>query len=73
MSIGGGKTDQTKASVETILKYHNDLAILHCVSEYPCEYDRLGLENIGTSRSLPSCAIGSSDHFNGTLSGPLHT
>ena len=72
MSIGGGKTDQIKASVETILKYHNDLAILHCVSEYPCEYDRLGLENIKVlQEAFPSCAIGSSDHFNGTLSGPV--
>tara|TARA_B100000123_G_scaffold237671_1_gene189547 strand:- start:398 stop:1435 length:1038 start_codon:yes stop_codon:yes gene_type:complete len=72
MSIGGGKTDQIKASVETILKYHDDLAILHCVSEYPCEYDRLGLENIKVlQEAFPSCAIGSSDHFNGTLSGPV--
>lgn len=72
MSIGGGNIEQIKSSVETILSYHNSLAILHCVSEYPCEYDRLGLQNIGKLISdFPECTIGSSDHFNGTLSGPV--
>ncbi len=32
MSIGGGKADQIRASVELLLKYHHDVAILHCVS-----------------------------------------
>jgi N-acetylneuraminate synthase/sialic acid synthase len=54
------------------LTYHNDIAVLHCVSEYPCEFDRLGFSNIQTLISeFPDCAIGSSDHFNGTLSGPV--
>lgn len=72
MSIGGGKSDQIKSSIDTILSYHNNLAVLHCVSEYPCEYDRLGLGNITNLKNkFPECAIGSSDHFNGTLSGPI--
>ena len=72
MSIGGGKEDQIRSSVEILLKYHNKIAILHCVSEYPCEYNRLGLNNIETLiRDYPQCVIGSSDHFNGILSGPI--
>jgi len=72
MSIGGGKLDQVQASVEAISNYHNDYAILHCVSEYPCEYDRLGLDRIEMlSREFPGVTIGSSDHFNGILSGPV--
>jgi N-acetylneuraminate synthase/sialic acid synthase len=72
MSIGGGKSDQIESSIQTILKHHNNLAVLHCVSEYPCEYDRLGLGNISDLKNkFPDCAIGSSDHFNGTLSGPV--
>ena len=72
MSIGGGLIDQIRSSVEEILKIHNDLALLHCVSEYPCEFDRLGLGNIGDLiNEFPLCTIGSSDHFNGTLSGPI--
>jgi len=72
ISVGGGKADQIKSSVNVLLDYHNDISILHCVSEYPCEYNRLGLENIRVLLSeFPDCVIGSSDHFNGTLSGPI--
>ena len=72
MSIGGGNIEQIKSSISTIIKYHNNLAILHCVSEYPCEYDRLGLSNIQSLiKEYPDFTIGSSDHFNGTISGPI--
>jgi N-acetylneuraminate synthase/sialic acid synthase len=46
ISIGGGQQEQIRSSVELILKYNSDVSILHCVSEYPCEYNRLGLDNI---------------------------
>lgn len=72
MSVGGGKIDQISSSVDVLLAQKCDLAVLHCVSEYPCEYNRLGLENIESLISeFPQCTIGSSDHFNGTLSGPI--
>ena len=72
MSVGGGGNGQIRSSVEVLLNHHDDLSILHCVSEYPCEYDRLGLDNIETLiAAFPHCAIGSSDHFNGILSGPI--
>ena len=72
MSIGGGKIDQIRSSVQTLLAHHDEVAILHCVSEYPCEYNRLGLDNIQILiKEFPQCVIGSSDHFNGTLSGPV--
>lgn len=72
MSVGGGKIDQIRSSVEVLLNYHDEVAILHCVSEYPCEYNRLGLANIEVLiNEFPQCTIGSSDHFNGTLSGPV--
>lgn len=72
MSVGGGNVDQIRSSVDEILSHHDQLAILHCVSEYPCEYNRLGLDSIQSLiTEFPSCTIGSSDHFNGTLSGPI--
>ena len=72
ISVGGGQPDQIDASVQTILAQHDDVAVLHCVSEYPCEYTRLGLDNIPRlAAAFPQCTIGSSDHFNGTLSGPV--
>ena len=72
MSIGGGNSSQIKSSIETLLQYSSDVSILHCVSEYPCEYNRLGLDNISKLiDDFPSISIGLSDHFNGTLSGPI--
>jgi N-acetylneuraminate synthase/sialic acid synthase len=72
MSVGGGKIEQIRSSVNVILNHHDDVAVLHCVSEYPCEYNRLGLDSIeDLTREFPRCVIGSSDHFNGTLSGPV--
>jgi sialic acid synthase len=72
MSIGGGRIDQIRSSVDLLAHYDCDLAILHCVSEYPCEYDRLGLNNVEfLAKEFPNYAVGLSDHFNGTLSGPL--
>ena len=72
LSIGGGKLDQIRASVDILLKENVETAILHCVSEYPCEYNRLGLSNINIlKKEFPNCLVGLSDHFNGTLSGPV--
>jgi len=72
MSVGGGKIDQIRSSVDVLRQHHDEIAVLHCVSEYPCEYNRLGLESIlQLAEAFPDCVIGSSDHFNGTLSGPI--
>ena len=72
ISIGGGKLDQIKSSIDLLEHHSVDITILHCVSEYPCAHDRLGLENIPILKeTFPKCKIGSSDHFNGILSGPV--
>ena len=72
MSTGGGNLEQIIKSVEILKEKVSQIAVLHCVSEYPCEYNRLGLENIiNLKNEFPDCVIGSSDHFNGILSGPI--
>ena len=72
LSTGGGNFGQIKSSVDLLRQYHDDIAVLHCVSEYPCEYNRLGLGNIQILRdAFPDITIGNSDHFNGILSGPV--
>jgi sialic acid synthase len=72
LSVGGGQSHHIDASVETLLNHHDDISVLHCVSEYPCDFDRLGLGNIkNLIKKYPQCTIGSSDHFNGILSGPV--
>jgi len=72
ISTGGGSEMQIAESIKILLDSNCEVAILHCVSEYPCTYDRLGLENIKKLIQLfPMCSIGLSDHFNGILSGPI--
>ena len=72
MSTGGGDESQIRESIEILKKGIDNLSVLHCVSEYPCPHDRLGLESIPhLIQNYPECKIGISDHFNGTLSGPV--
>ncbi len=74
ISIGGGKSEQIKSSLEVLRQNLNDdsIAVLHCVSEYPCNYDVLGLDNIQILKDkFPNILIGLSDHYNGILSGPI--
>lgn len=71
-STGGGTELHVKGTVDALISEGSEVALLHCVSEYPCDYDRLGLSRIADlRREYPLCAIGSSDHFNGILSGPV--
>lgn len=72
ISIGGGKIDQIRESISLLSKYIDEIAILHCVSEYPCSHDRLGLDTIELLiKEFPNCTIGLSDHFSGIESGPV--
>lgn len=74
ISIGGGKHHQISASIEVLRRNLKDenISILHCVSEYPCEFNILGLNNIEVLKNIyPSIVIGLSDHYNGILSGPI--
>ena len=74
ISIGGGNSSQITSSVNMLLEHltKDQIAILHCVSEYPCDASKLGLNNIqDLIRDFEGISIGLSDHFNGILSGPL--
>ena len=74
ISIGGGKSDQIKSSLDVLRQSLDEslIAVLHCVSEYPCNYDVLGLDNIQVLKDkFPNILVGLSDHYNGILSGPV--
>jgi N-acetylneuraminate synthase/sialic acid synthase len=72
ISVGGGNMKQITSSIKTLKKNVKNIIILHCNSEYPTPYQRLGLGNIVTlKKKFKKCTIGSSDHFNGILSGPI--
>ena len=72
MSIGGGKIDQIRDSVALLTEQLDEVALLHCVSEYPCDVTRLGFDNITLLiNEFPECVIGLSDHYNGPITGPI--
>lgn len=73
MSCGGADLETVKASVQTLVTAGaRDLAVLHCISEYPSRFDILSLNKIkDLEREFQAQVIGLSDHFNGILSGPL--
>lgn len=72
LSIGGGNKKQIDESVKVIKSNTSNFAIMHCVSEYPCSFDRLGLQNIlNLKKRYPSALIGLSDHYNGILSASI--
>jgi sialic acid synthase len=72
ISTGGGNLKEISESIKILQKRNIKIILLHCVSEYPCPYNRLGLKKIRFyKKKFPKCIIGSSDHFNGILSGPI--
>lgn len=72
ISTGGGNSEQILESLNLLKSKIDDVAVLHCVSEYPCDASRLGLNNIEKlAKKFPDLSVGLSDHFNGTLSGPI--
>lgn len=72
VSVGGGKSEHIESTINLLREYLDEIAILHCVSEYPCPHEKLGLDNIEKLISkFPDCTIGLSDHFKGIVSGPV--
>lgn len=72
MSTGGASLEQIGASLHTLESYHSDIALLHCVSKYPCPAEEVNIGKIQKLASIyPNITLGISDHFNGILTGPL--
>ena len=72
ISTGGGNLDHVDASIATLTKGGSEVAVLHCVSKYPCPHDELLLGRIVLLKErFSELIVGSSDHFNGILSGPI--
>lgn len=72
ISTGGGDWGAIMASCEALAEKGKSVALLHCVSKYPCPVDELALGKIPQLiEAFPQFTIGLSDHFNGILSGPV--
>lgn len=67
LSTGMGGIPEIDKAVETINKYHEDIIILHCISEYPADYHNLNLNSIPFMKDRYKYPIGYSDHSIGIV------
>lgn len=68
LSTGMSKTNEIDEAVNLIRKNNNQLSVLHCVSNYPANFEELNLNFIKTLKTMYSFPIGFSDHALDTLS-----
>lgn len=63
LSTGMAGKKELDEALDVITAYHSDIAILHCVSQYPTRPDNLNLRTISyLLRNYPQYTIGFSDH-----------
>ena len=63
LSTGMSGLQEINDALDIITKYHNNISILHCVSEYPASYDNINLKSITYLKNkFPKYTIGYSDH-----------
>lgn len=68
VSTGASTIEEVQAAYKTILKYNDQLCLLHCIAGYPAEYHNLNLRVIETyKKEFPEAIIGYSSHDNGIL------
>ncbi len=63
LSTGMAGKKELDDALDVITRYHSDIAILHCVSQYPTQPDSLNLRSITyLQHHYPQYTIGFSDH-----------
>lgn len=68
VSTGACSLDEVKRAYEAIVKYNDQIALLHCTAGYPTDYPDLNLKAIETlKREFPEAIVGYSGHDNGIL------
>ncbi len=66
LSTGMSTISEIKNAIKIINKHHNNIVILHCVSDYPTKIKNSNLEKILYLKKIfPKYEIGLSDHTNG--------
>ncbi len=68
LSTGMGGPKELDNALEVITKYHNDVSILHCLSQYPSDYQFINLNTIKyLQKNYSQYTIGYSDHSIGVM------
>ena len=72
LSTGMAGKKELDEALDTITRYHSNIAILHCVSQYPTEPDNLNLKTIlYLKEHYGQYRIGFSDHTIGISAPPI--
>lgn len=71
LSTGMGDERDIDNALDVITRYHDDIAILHCVSQYPADYENLNLMSIPYLKKRYPYDIGFSDHSIGIVMAPI--
>lgn len=71
LSTGMGGEPEIDAALAEITRYHDNIAILHCVSQYPAAYEHLNLLSIQFLQERYPYEIGLSDHSIGIAMAPV--
>lgn len=68
LSTGMTGKKELDDALEVIIRYHSEISILHCLSQYPSEYQNINLKTIAyLKEQYPQYKIGYSDHSIGIL------
>lgn len=68
LSTGMAGQKELDVALDTITKFHSDISILHCLSQYPSEYQNLNLNSIKyLQENYSQYKIGYSDHSIGIM------
>ena len=63
LSTGMAGQEELDAALRVVTRYHSRISILHCVSEYPTQYEHVNLNTIPYLKGkYPQYSIGYSDH-----------
>jgi len=62
LSTGMSTWDDIDIAFKILSAESNEVAILHCNTEYPCPLDKIGLNNIELIKRRYGCLTGLSDH-----------
>ncbi len=71
LSTGMSGEAELDEALEVVTRHHENVAILHCVSEYPANYENLNLRTIPYFKEKYPYEIGFSDHTIGIVMAPV--
>jgi 3-deoxy-D-glycero-D-galacto-nononate 9-phosphate synthase len=67
LSTGMGGEKEINIALNEILSYHDNIILLHCISQYPADYTNLNLSSIQYMKEKYPFKIGYSDHSIGIM------